>query len=215
MTGSNHLTPVDPVSPASHDRLQRGTASPTNTSDPVPLYQESQPPDVSAGPLIQTQPKLQRTLTSTSVHAQTSLRRMATHETGGQEEDHTDNGTGGDGRLNTHQEEETRTEEHEESKTGLHGGKKEIVLQDQTNLLPARQVVFVFVGLTCAIFCSLLDQTMWVHSRDIYVSTDNSVTTALPTLGRVFNRADIAPWVGTAYLLTSTVSLVDFWQHFD
>lgn len=34
----------------------------------------------------------------------------------------------------------------------------------------------------------------------------HSVTTALPTLGRVFNRADIAPWVGTAYLLTSTVS---------
>jgi hypothetical protein len=33
-----------------------------------------------------------------------------------------------------------------------------------------------------------------------------SVTTALPTLGRVFNRSDIAPWVGTAYLLTSTVS---------
>lgn len=34
-----------------------------------------------------------------------------------------------------------------------------------------------------------------------------SITTALPTLGRVFNRADISPWVGTAYLLTSTVSL--------
>jgi hypothetical protein len=33
-----------------------------------------------------------------------------------------------------------------------------------------------------------------------------SITTALPTLGRVFNRADISPWVGTAYLLTSTVS---------
>ena len=35
----------------------------------------------------------------------------------------------------------------------------------------------------------------------------NSITTALPTLGRVFNRADISPWVGTAYLLTSTASL--------
>ena len=34
-----------------------------------------------------------------------------------------------------------------------------------------------------------------------------SVVTALPTLGRVFNRADIAAWVGTAYLLTSTVSI--------
>jgi hypothetical protein len=34
-----------------------------------------------------------------------------------------------------------------------------------------------------------------------------SVTTALPTLGRVFGRADISSWVGTAYLLTSTVSV--------
>lgn len=34
-----------------------------------------------------------------------------------------------------------------------------------------------------------------------------SVTTALPTLGKVFNRADISTWVGTAYLLTSTVRL--------
>jgi hypothetical protein len=33
----------------------------------------------------------------------------------------------------------------------------------------------------------------------------DSITTALPTLGRVFDRADISPWVGTAYLLTSTV----------
>jgi hypothetical protein len=33
-------------------------------------------------------------------------------------------------------------------------------LQDQTNLLPVRQVVFVFLGLSCALFVSLLDQTM-------------------------------------------------------
>jgi hypothetical protein len=33
-------------------------------------------------------------------------------------------------------------------------------LQDQTNLLPVRQVIAVFMGLNCALFCSLLDQTM-------------------------------------------------------
>ena len=38
--------------------------------------------------------------------------------------------------------------------------KKEVELQDQTNLLPLRQVMLVFTGLTCALFCSLLDQTM-------------------------------------------------------
>lgn len=40
------------------------------------------------------------------------------------------------------------------------GQKKKFELQDQTNLLPTKQVIFVFVGLTCALFCSLLDQTM-------------------------------------------------------
>lgn len=39
-------------------------------------------------------------------------------------------------------------------------GKKEVELQDQTNLLPIRQVMMVFCGLTAALFCSLLDQTM-------------------------------------------------------
>jgi len=42
------------------------------------------------------------------------------------------------------------------------GEKKAIELPDQTNLLPTKQVVFVFMGLTCALFCSLLDQTMCV-----------------------------------------------------
>ncbi|TXT11261.1 hypothetical protein VHUM_02012 [Vanrija humicola] len=63
-------------------------------------------------------------------------------------------------------------------------------LDDQTNLLPWKQVAVIFVGLNCALFCSLLDQTI--------------VTTALPTLGRVFNQASIVSWVGTAYMLTST-----------
>ncbi|KAJ5651367.1 uncharacterized protein N7484_005090 [Penicillium longicatenatum] len=63
-------------------------------------------------------------------------------------------------------------------------------LQDQTNLLPVKQLLIVFVGLSCALFCALLDQTI--------------VSTALPTLGRVFHDASVESWVGTAYLLTST-----------
>jgi hypothetical protein len=39
-------------------------------------------------------------------------------------------------------------------------GKKKPELQDQTNLLPVRQVIFVFAGLSSALFVSLLDQTM-------------------------------------------------------
>ncbi|ORY34961.1 putative tetracycline efflux protein [Naematelia encephala] len=64
------------------------------------------------------------------------------------------------------------------------------VLSDQTNLLPLKQLLVVCTGLACSLFCALLDQTI--------------VSTALPTIGRVFNDASIAPWVGTAYLLTST-----------
>jgi hypothetical protein len=127
-------------------------------------------------------PALHRTGTSVSLHAETSLRRMATHETGGYEHDddhglhdeadeerEIDEGrNGGKGMLERHSEEhelETSSERHEESRVESGAGKEEgakggVVLQDQTNLLPVRQIIFVFVGLTCAVFCSLLDQTM-------------------------------------------------------
>ncbi|KAI3030180.1 transcriptional regulator family: Fungal Specific TF [Aspergillus niger] len=63
-------------------------------------------------------------------------------------------------------------------------------LQTQTNLLPMKQLLVVFSGLSVAMLCSMLNQTI--------------VATALPTLGAVFNQADIVSWVGTAYLLTCT-----------
>ncbi|RAK81921.1 MDR family MFS transporter [Aspergillus fijiensis CBS 313.89] len=63
-------------------------------------------------------------------------------------------------------------------------------VQTQTNLLPMRQLLIVFSGLSTAMLCSMLNQTI--------------VATALPTLGAVFHEADIVAWVGTAYLLTST-----------
>jgi len=155
-------------------------------------------------PAMSTRPSLSRIPTTSSYHAQNSLRRMATHETGELANHDEDDSAEA---LHTHDEHEDEHESHthnthdEEANIGVQPNsqtekvekvKKEVELQDQTNLLPIRQVIFVFIGLTCALFCSLLDQTI--------------VTTALPTLGRVFNRSDIAPWVGTAYLLTSTVS---------
>ena len=33
-------------------------------------------------------------------------------------------------------------------------------LEDQTNFLPTRQVILVFLGLSIALACSMLDQTM-------------------------------------------------------
>ncbi|PYH94464.1 MFS general substrate transporter [Aspergillus ellipticus CBS 707.79] len=70
------------------------------------------------------------------------------------------------------------------------GGEKGTGLTAQTNLLPMRQLLVVFSGLSVAMLCSMLDQTI--------------VSTALPTLGAVFHDADIASWTGTAYMLTST-----------
>ncbi|WVR05959.1 hypothetical protein IAU60_002986 [Kwoniella sp. DSM 27419] len=163
---------------------------------------------------------LRRTTTGGSLHARNALRRMATHETG-EGVDHEDQDLVRDGEeeggLDTHHEDherssessderkrrESRADDEGDEEAQLEGdqagekprnrfGKKEVELQDQTNLLPVRQVITVFAGLTCALFCSLLDQTI--------------VTTALPTLGKVFNRADISSWVGTAYLLTSTTA---------
>lgn len=87
-------------------------------------------------------------------------------------------------------------------------------LQDQTNLLPLKQLIIVFLGssqpppswsstrsasvltspplsshstgLSIALFVSLLDQTM--------------VSTALPTIGAEFGNSRQSPWVATAYL---------------
>lgn len=43
-----------------------------------------------------------------------------------------------------------------------------------------------------------------IDSNRFCLQRNTSVSTALPTLGRVFNDASMASWVGTSYLLTST-----------
>lgn len=53
-------------------------------------------------------------------------------------------------------------------------------LQDQTNLLPRKQVIIVFFGVCSAIFCSILDQTV--------------VSTAIPGIGAYFQAADRSSW---------------------
>lgn len=42
----------------------------------------------------------------------------------------------------------------------VQGKDDKYALQDQTNLLPVKQVIVIFCGLNCALFCSLLEQTM-------------------------------------------------------
>ncbi|OJJ45121.1 hypothetical protein ASPZODRAFT_18031 [Penicilliopsis zonata CBS 506.65] len=95
-----------------------------------------------------------------------------------------DSNDGNENQIST----ETLNEESKDEQNSDENSNKK--LQDQTNLLPVKQLLIVFTGLSCALFCSLLDQTI--------------VSTALPTLGRVFHSASIESWVGTAYLLTST-----------
>jgi hypothetical protein len=66
-----------------------------------------------------------------------------------------------DGREAAAEGEDLEAQDGEQSGSGK--GKKQrktVELQDQTNLLPVKQVIVVFAGLSAALFCSLLDQTM-------------------------------------------------------
>ncbi|KAG6888354.1 hypothetical protein C0995_009047 [Termitomyces sp. Mi166 len=65
-----------------------------------------------------------------------------------------------------------------------------VVLTDQTNLLPFKQVLFVFSGLALCILVSTLDSVI--------------VATALPTVSAAFQAGSVSSWVPSAYLLTST-----------
>ncbi|WOO85275.1 Efflux pump dotC [Vanrija pseudolonga] len=203
----------------------------SSTPQPQPQAGPSSQPDALSRPPSRStrrpQPARQlsdnaltRTPSSHSFHAGHSLRRMATHETGEfvdvradgarmsthdeHDGEHEDGASVSSQSRTQHKDEEAAIEAHGKGGSdsrdanlaasakpddGDHHDDK-YALQDQTNLLPWKQVAVIFVGLNCALFCSLLDQTI--------------VTTALPTLGRVFNQASIASWVGTAYMLTST-----------
>lgn len=61
-------------------------------------------------------------------------------------------------------------------------------LTDQTNFLPIRQVITVFLGLSVALACAYLDQTV--------------VATALPRISSDLHSGRLSSWVATAYLLT-------------
>lgn len=67
---------------------------------------------------------------------------------------------GSDGERTAH--EEDSGEGPAEAGDGDDKKKKKFELTDQTNLLPVKQVMLIFAGLNCALFCSLLDQTMYV-----------------------------------------------------
>lgn len=66
----------------------------------------------------------------------------------------------------------------------------DVLLTDQTNLLPFKQVLFVFSGLALCILVSTLDSVI--------------VATALPTVSAAFQAGSVSSWVPSAYLLTST-----------
>ena len=68
--------------------------------------------------------------------------------------------------------------------------KRDTALTDQTNLLPFKQIIIVFLGLALCIVVSALDSVI--------------VATSLPTISAVFNAGSVVSWVPSAYLLTST-----------
>ncbi|KAF5335058.1 hypothetical protein D9758_016319 [Tetrapyrgos nigripes] len=66
----------------------------------------------------------------------------------------------------------------------------EPLLTDQTNLLPFKQVIIVFVSLSLCTVVSALDSVI--------------VATSLSTVSSHFNAGSIISWVPSAYLMTST-----------
>ncbi|CAK5262070.1 unnamed protein product [Mycena citricolor] len=65
-----------------------------------------------------------------------------------------------------------------------------IELTDQTNRLPFRKLLPVFLGLALCVVVSTLDSVI--------------VATALPTISAAFDAGSVVSWVPSAYLLTST-----------
>lgn len=65
-----------------------------------------------------------------------------------------------DGQEDVAEGQDLEAQEGEHTESGEGKKRKPVELQDQTNLLPVKQVIVVFAGLSAALFCSLLDQTM-------------------------------------------------------
>ncbi|KAF7360154.1 MFS drug transporter [Mycena venus] len=69
-------------------------------------------------------------------------------------------------------------------------GRSQVELTDQTNRLPFRKLVPVFLGLSLCVVASTLDSVI--------------VATAIPTISSAFDAGSVVSWVPSAYLLTST-----------
>lgn len=65
-----------------------------------------------------------------------------------------------------------------------------VELTDQTNLLPFKKLIAVFLGLALCVFVSSLDAVM--------------EATVLSNISTAFNAGSVISWVPSAYLLTST-----------
>ncbi|KIK55001.1 hypothetical protein GYMLUDRAFT_48202 [Collybiopsis luxurians FD-317 M1] len=65
-----------------------------------------------------------------------------------------------------------------------------VQLTDQTNLLPFKQIIIVFLALSLCVVVSALDSVI--------------VATALSTVAAAFNAGSVISWVPSAYLMTST-----------
>ncbi|KAJ8074511.1 hypothetical protein PM082_015412 [Marasmius tenuissimus] len=84
---------------------------------------------------------------------------------------------------------ETRTQASS-GRPSRNTSKEVLELTDQTNLLPFKQVVFVFLGLSICVVVTALDSVI--------------VATALSSISSAFQAGSIISWVPSGYLLTST-----------
>lgn len=94
--------------------------------------------------------------TGTAFQSNTSLTSDNAHVTSGEQTEWSSL----DNRENGAEDQDLEAQDGEPTESGKGKKRKTVELQDQTNLLPVRQVIVVFAGLSAALFCSLLDQTM-------------------------------------------------------
>ena len=91
--------------------------------------------------------------TTSTIHAQDAMVRIATNETSNTQDRPASNIVNTDEQDTKHEIESDVKDVKTQPPEPATSTSEKIKLQDQTNLLPLKQLLIVFAGLSCALFC--------------------------------------------------------------
>lgn len=75
-------------------------------------------------------------------------------------------------------------------------------LSDQTNYVPPRQIISIFLACATVGTTGLLDETMvWAQSRASNCSDFFEIAVALPIMGAELHAGSQIAWIATAYFM--------------